>query len=117
MLKGWRSVLARTAKARATRDIDLLAEQADLDRSLAELKALAAMDLGDFMTFEFVRAEPTETEDEYRSGLKVSFTPLLASSTPLFPGKQMGSDGIIRAFAGGGRDRRPAWRWSSVKRL
>lgn len=77
ILKGGQGMLARTVSARATRDIDLLAEQTDLESSLAELKSLAAIDLKDFITFEFAHAEPIKTEDEYRSGLSVSFVPLL----------------------------------------
>ena len=48
VLKGGQSMLARTADARATRDIDLLSEKADIDEALAELKHLAAIDLEDF---------------------------------------------------------------------
>ena len=70
-------MLARTMDARATRDIDLLSEEADLDAALAELRALAEADLGDFVVFEFVGAVPIKVEDEYRSGLKVAFVPLL----------------------------------------
>ena len=77
MLKGGQSMLARTMDARATRDIDLLSEEADLDAALAELRALAEADLGDFVVFEFVGAVPIKVEDEYRSGLKVAFVPLL----------------------------------------
>ena len=67
MLKGGQSMLARTMDARATRDIDLLSEEADLDAALAELRALAEADLGDFVVFEFVGAVPIKVEDEYRS--------------------------------------------------
>ena len=40
VLKGGQSMLARTADARATRDIDLLSEKADIDEALAELAAI-----------------------------------------------------------------------------
>ena len=40
VLKGGQSMLARTANARATRDIDLLSEKADIDEALAELAAI-----------------------------------------------------------------------------
>ena len=63
MLKGGQSMLARTMDARATRDIDLLSEEADLDAALAELRALAEADLGDFVVFEFVGAVPIKVED------------------------------------------------------
>ena len=39
MLKGGQSMLARTMDARATRDIDLLSEEADLDAALADVQA------------------------------------------------------------------------------
>ena len=50
---------------------------AKADAALAELRALAEADLGDFVVFEFVGAVPIKVEDEYRSGLKVAFVPLL----------------------------------------
>lgn len=77
LLKGGQSMLARTVDARATRDIDLLSERGDLDSALADLRRLAAVDLGDFVSFEFVKAEPIKTNDEYRSGLNVVFAPLI----------------------------------------
>ena len=77
LLKGGQSMLARTPDARATRDLDLLAESGDLEGALAELRELASIDLNDFVTFEFVEAQPIKAEDEYRSGFKVSFVPML----------------------------------------
>lgn len=79
VLKGGQSMLARTIHARATRDIDLLSEKSDVDTALDELKALAQVDLGDFVVFEFAGAEPIKVEDEYRSGLTVTFVPLLGA--------------------------------------
>ena len=49
----------------------------DIDEALAELKHLAAIDLEDFVTFEFVGYKPIKAEDDYRAGLNVTFTPLL----------------------------------------
>ena len=80
MLKGGQSMLARTMDARATRDIDLLSEEADLDAALAELRALAEADLGDFVVFEFVGAVPIKVEDEYRSGSRSPSCPCLEES-------------------------------------
>lgn len=77
LLKGGQSMLARTIDARATRDIDLLAEGVTLEQALAELRKLASVDLDDFITFEYGGAEPIKVEDEYRAGLKVSFVPIL----------------------------------------
>lgn len=53
------------------------AKASPLDTSLDELRTLAQTDLGDFVAFEFAGAEPIKVEDEYRSGLKVTFVPLL----------------------------------------
>ncbi len=79
MLKGGQSMLARTVDARATRDIDLLSQQSDLGSALEEIKALAAINLEDFITFEFLSAEHIKTEDEYRSGLNVTFASYLGN--------------------------------------
>ena len=57
-LKGGLSVLARTVDARATRDIDLLAQETELGAAVEELRRLASVDLGDFMAFRFDKAEP-----------------------------------------------------------
>lgn len=79
VLKGGHAVLARTVDARATRDIDLLSRGDSLDAAVEELKRLATVDLGDFATFEFMRATPIKTEDEYRSGLNVRFRCLVGA--------------------------------------
>ena len=63
------SVLARTVDARATRDIDLLAQETELGAAVEELRRLASVDLGDFMAFRFDKAEPIKSDDEYRSRL------------------------------------------------
>ena len=78
-MKGGHAVLARTVDARATRDIDLLSRGDSLDAAVEELKRLATVDLGDFATFEFMRATPIKTEDEYRSGLNVRFRCLIGA--------------------------------------
>ena len=79
LLKGGQSMLARTPSARATRDIDLLSQEENLDKALSELRRLASLDLGDFVRFEFAGSKPIKAEDEYRSGLKVTFVPLLGA--------------------------------------
>lgn len=79
VLKGGQSMLARTVDARATRDIDLLVEGGDIDGALAELKTLAATDFGDLVSFEFSGASPIKANDDYRSGLSVTFTALLGA--------------------------------------
>jgi hypothetical protein len=72
-------MLSRTVGARATRDIDLLAKQDDLDRALEKLKELAETDMGDFVTFEFAGSRSIKVEDEYRDGLSVRFVPIIGS--------------------------------------
>lgn len=79
ILKGGHSMLARTVGARATRDIDLLARQGDLNTALERLKELAETDMGDFVTFEFAGSRPIKVEDEYRDGLSVQFVPFIGS--------------------------------------
>lgn len=66
-------MLARTDAARETKDIDILSRETDLNDSLVELKCLAAIDLDDFLSFEFVSSKPIKATDEYRDGLTVKF--------------------------------------------
>lgn len=77
--KGGQALLARTPEARATRDIDLLSLQSDIDTALSELIKLVETDLGDFITFEFAEARPFKVNEEYRSGISVRFTPILGA--------------------------------------
>lgn len=79
VLKGGRAMLARTADARATRDIDLLSTEGGLDEALGELVRLAGTDLGDFVTFEFAGSRPIKAEDEYRDGLSARFVPMVGA--------------------------------------
>lgn len=75
VLKGGQSVLARTVDARATRDIDLLARETSVEAAVADLRRLAGIGLDDFIGFSFDKAEPIKADAEYRSGMKVWFTP------------------------------------------
>lgn len=75
VLKGGQAMLARTVDARVTRDIDLLFRETSLDDALENLLDVATVDLGDHMRFVYEGSEPIKVEDEYRSGLKVRFTP------------------------------------------
>ena len=75
VLKGGQSVLARTVDARAARGIDLLARETSVEAAVADLRRLAGIGLDDFISFSFDKAEPTKAGDEYRSGMKVWFTP------------------------------------------
>lgn len=81
VLKGGQSVLARTVDARATRDIDLLAREASVEAAVADLRRLAGIGLDDFISFSFDKAEPIKADDEYRSGMKVWFTPSLGGKS------------------------------------
>ena len=81
VLKGGQSVLARTVDARATRDIDLLARETSVEAAVADLRRLAGIGLDDFISFSFDKAEPIKADDEYRSGMKVWFTPSLGGKS------------------------------------
>lgn len=51
VLKGGNAILTRVHNARTTKDIDLLAELADLDAAVARLRETVAIDLGDHFRF------------------------------------------------------------------
>lgn len=74
-------MLARTVDARATRDIDLLARETSVEAAVADLRRLAGIGLDDFISFSFDKAEPIKADDEYRSGMKVWFTPSLGGKS------------------------------------
>lgn len=79
VLKGGQSVLARTLDARVTRDIDLVAQEESLEEAIADLVRAASIDLDDFVSFVFDRAEQIKADDEYRCGTKVWFTPFMGT--------------------------------------
>lgn len=79
VLKGGQSVLARTLDARVTRDIDLVAQEESLEEAIVDLVQAASIDLEDFVSFVFDRAEQIKEEDEYRCGAKVWFTPFMGT--------------------------------------
>lgn len=68
-------MLARVPSARPTRDVDLYRKGFTLDQALADLRRLAAIDLGDH--FEFIYTEHRESiggeEQPYTEGYVVSF--------------------------------------------
>ena len=78
VLKGGQSVLARTLDARVTRD-DLIAQEESLEEAIADLVQATSIDLNDFVSFVFDRAEQIKAEDEYRCGTKVWFTPFMGT--------------------------------------
>lgn len=79
VLKGGQGVLARTLDARVTRDIDLVAQEEGLEEAIVDLAQLASIDLDDFVSFAFDRAEQIKAEDEYRCGAKVWFIPFMGT--------------------------------------
>ena len=48
---------------------------------MADLRRLAGIGLGDFISFSFDKAEPIKADDEYRNGMKVWFTPSLGGKS------------------------------------
>ncbi len=80
VLKGGRSILARIVDARYTRDTDLLYKGANIEEAINELKRLATIDLGDFLEFRFVSAQPITVTQQNRNGYRVVFTPVLGGT-------------------------------------
>lgn len=73
-LKGGSGLLARIPSARATRDLDFAAmEHPSADKALAEMKQIAALDLGDWCRFELTKAEESLDENGYSRLLKLRF--------------------------------------------
>ena len=62
-------------------DIDLLARETSVEAAVADLRRLAGIGLDDFISFSFDKAEPIKADDEYRSGMKVWFTPSLGGKS------------------------------------
>lgn len=64
MLKGGMSMLARVARARTTKDLDLASPGAsDMTEAQNALSELVGADLGDHLTFRLVRSLPTGLGD------------------------------------------------------
>ncbi|MBT0770179.1 nucleotidyl transferase AbiEii/AbiGii toxin family protein [Kineosporia sp. J2-2] len=64
MLKGGMSMLARVPRSRTTKDMDLATQHAaDLATAEQALVELAALDLGDHLTFQLIRSSPTGLGD------------------------------------------------------
>lgn len=74
VLKGGNAVLTRVHDARTTKDIDLLAELADLDAAVSRLKEAVQIDLGDHFRFVItsVRPAPRGGTQSHVGGYKVS---------------------------------------------
>ncbi|MFT3944006.1 MAG: nucleotidyl transferase AbiEii/AbiGii toxin family protein [Ancrocorticia sp.] len=75
MLKGGAGMLARVASARTTTDIDLFRRTHSPETALADLRRLAAIDLGDFFRFEYVGYTSVieGNQETYSEGYQVKF--------------------------------------------
>lgn len=75
LLKGGTGMLARVPSARSTRDVDLFRRELTLDRALADLRRLAAVDLVDHFAFTYAghRESIGGEEQPYTQGYVVSF--------------------------------------------
>lgn len=73
VLKGGRSILARTLDARRTLDVDFAYRGEDLDAAAEELVSLASKDMGDFYTFRYIERKRVAEGQEYRHGYKLRF--------------------------------------------
>ncbi|MBH0129985.1 nucleotidyl transferase AbiEii/AbiGii toxin family protein [Salinibacterium sp. NK8237] len=74
-LKGGTGMLARLSTSRATTDIDLSAQESELDTAVAELRQLASVDLDDHFRFEFTNTiDQLEGENQpYTAGCRLTF--------------------------------------------
>lgn len=61
---------------RVPRGTSTCSRETSVEASVADLRRLAGIGLDDFISFSFDKAEPIKADDEYRSGMKVWFTPL-----------------------------------------
>lgn len=73
ILKGGQGMLARMLDARVTRDIDLSVADSNLDYAVDLLIKLSAVDLGDFVSFQFDHREQIKTTEQYRAGCRIVF--------------------------------------------
>lgn len=75
MLKGGTSMLARVPNARTTTDVDLFRANQTIEAALADLRRLAAIDLGDFFRFEYVKSMKAGGGEQqaYTEGYSVHF--------------------------------------------
>ncbi|WNM25900.1 nucleotidyl transferase AbiEii/AbiGii toxin family protein [Demequina capsici] len=74
VLKGGTGVLARVGSARTTSDVDLFRTGLSLEGALADLRQLAAVDLGDYFRFEYTgHRSSIGGQQAYADGYRVSF--------------------------------------------
>lgn len=83
MLAGGTSLLARVATTRATKDIDLINTENSLEHAVQLLMQLAAKDLGDYVSFEFLDRKSAMDGDTqpYANGVTLRFTPRIGAKT------------------------------------
>ena len=81
VLKGGGGMLARVPNARRTQDADLYLEGYDKDHALADLRRLAAIDLGDFFRFVYKEHHAILGDDlqPYADGYRVIFDAYLGT--------------------------------------
>lgn len=89
LLKGGTGMLARVPSSRPTLDIDLYRDGFILDEALADLRRLAAIDLGDHVAFVYVGVKEVAIGDAqpYTEGYHVTFDVLIGP-------KRLGKSGI-----------------------
>lgn len=83
VLKGGQGLLARTIKARESRDIDIATHGRSIEEAIAELRRLAQRSLDDYLVFEMADSRPIKISDGYRDGVRVSFVPILGGTKRL----------------------------------
>lgn len=80
VLKGGRSMLARTARARYTNDTDVAYEGDDVERAVSDLVRLASKDLSDHIEYRLVSVDRIVEDQEYRDGRRVLFAAILGGA-------------------------------------
>ncbi len=83
VLKGGTGMLARVPSTRSTHDIDLYRQGFTLNQALADLRRLAAIDLGDHFRFEYAGHEPSlgDATQPYVDGYRVFFNVFIGTAS------------------------------------
>ena len=66
---------------RVPRGTSTCSRETSVKAAVADLRRLAGIGLGDFISFSFDKAEPIKADDEYRNGMKAWFTPSLGGKS------------------------------------
>lgn len=80
VLKGGRSMLARTARARYTNDTDVAFEGGGIEEAVAELVRLSSRDLSDHLEYRLAKTYSIVEDQEYREGRRVVFEAILGGT-------------------------------------